>query len=295
MAKVSVVIASLVGPPFIDDCLQSVEQQAKALGAEVIVVACGDAEYAARIGQKFPWVKVIHRSQRETVPELRLHGVEGASGEIIAVIEEHCLAAPDWLQRAVEGFAGGEFGVVGGPVVDHAYPRLRDWAVYFIEYNNYLPPWRKGEPHDLGSANIAYSRLLLLKYRAFLTGGYWEAALHPKLWAEGVKFRPLPEMQVHHRGPFNYGYYLQQRFWFSRAFSGARQMPLAKKFAYFVASPVVPILLLGRMAARVFGLGCHPGKFVQSLPLLVPALYVYVAGEFMGYLAGPGDALSKVE
>ena len=36
-------------------------------------------------------------------------------------------------------------------------------------------------------------------------------------------------------------------------------------------------------------------KFAQSLPLLIPALIVYVAGEFVGYLAGPGDALLRVE
>ena len=32
-----------------------------------------------------------------------------------------------------------------------------------------------------------------------------------------------------------------------------------------------------------------------TMSLIVPALLVYVAGEFVGYLAGPGDALLKVE
>jgi len=36
-------------------------------------------------------------------------------------------------------------------------------------------------------------------------------------------------------------------------------------------------------------------KFVKALPLVIPALFVYVCGETMGYLAGPGDALMKVE
>jgi len=44
--RVSVVIASLVGAPFIDECLASLERQAAALGAEVIVVACGSPAYA---------------------------------------------------------------------------------------------------------------------------------------------------------------------------------------------------------------------------------------------------------
>jgi glycosyltransferase involved in cell wall biosynthesis len=296
-ARVSVVIASIVGPPFIDDCLASVESQAKSFDAEVIVVACGDAEYAQRIARKFPWVRVIHRPNRETVPDLRRHGVEAAPGDLIAVIEEHCLAAPDWLERAVEAYDEGHYGVVGGPVADDSYQRLRDWVVYFIEYNSYLPPWREGAWHDLGSANIAYSRELLWKYRESLSGGYWEAGLHTRLLADGVKFRAAPRMRVHHRGPFNYGYYLGQRYWFSRAFAGRRSRDLAwsKKLAYLVASPVVPFLLLARIGRRVAATGSHLNKFVQAAPLILPALFVYVAGEFMGYFAGPGDALLKVE
>jgi len=182
-------------------------------------------------------------------------------------------------------------------VADHAYARLRDWVVYFIEYNNYLPPWRAGEWRDLGSANIAYSRQLLLSHRELLTGGYWEAGLHPQLIAEGVKFRPAPDMKVHHRGPFNYAYYLGQRYLFSRAFAGRRSRDLsrARKLLYVLASPLVPLLLLVRMAKRVRERNCRWDKFVKALPLMIPALFVYVFGETIGYLAGPGDALAKVE
>jgi len=295
--QASVVVASLVGPPFIDECLSSLEQQARDCGAEVIVVACGTGAYADRIARAFPWVRVIHRAERETVPELRRRGVEEALGEIVAIIEEHCLAAPDWLARATEALAGGEYGVAGGPVFDYNYKRLRDWVVYFCEYNNYFPPWREGEPYDLGSANIAYSRALLLKYKDLLGSGYWEAVLHPRLAADGVKFRAVPEMKVYHRGPFNYGYYLRQRYWFSRAFAGARSrhLPASRRFAYCLAAPLVPFLLLSRLAQRVSRQRCHLDKFAQSVPLLIPVLCVYVAGELVGYLAGPGDALLKVE
>lgn len=292
---ISVVIASIVGAPFIDECLLSLEAQARQCSAEVIVVACGDAAYADRLRQKFPWIRVIHRAERETVPDLRRHGVKEARGGIVAIIEEHCLAAPDWLQAAGNAHQGGQYGVVGGPVVDHAYKRVRDWVVYFCEYNGYLPPWQDGETYNLGSANIAYSRDVLLKYEEFLSGGYWEAGLHPRLIAAGVKFRSVPGMVVHHRGPFNYGYYLQQRYWFSRAFAGARRLPASRKMAYFLASPLVPFLLLARMAQRVVRQRCRLEKFAQAVPLLLPVLMVYVAGEFVGYAAGPGDALLKVE
>ncbi len=294
-SSVTVVIASIVGPPFIDECLDSLAAQSKECGAEVIVVACGTADYASRIANKYPWVKVIHRAERETVPDLRRHGAEAASGSIVAIIEEHCVAAPDWLQQAVQAHASGDFGVVGGPVVSDNYARLRDWVVYFCEYNNYLPPWQEGGPHDLGSANIAYSRAVLLKYKDKLSGGYWEAGLHPVLFVDGVKFHAAASMVVYHRGPFNFGYYLQQRFWFSRAFAGARNLPASRKIVYLLASPLLPFLLLARMAMRVSKKKCHVGKFIQCLPLFIPVLVVYVAGEFIGYMAGPGDALLKVE
>jgi hypothetical protein len=113
--------------------------------------------------------------------------------------------------------------------------------------------------------------------------------------ADGVKFHAAAAMVVYHRGPFNFGYYLQQRYWFSRAFSGARRLPVSRRVAYLLASPLLPFVLLARMAMRVSNKHCHVDKFVQSLPFLIPVLIVYVAGEFVGYLAGPGDALLKVE
>jgi glycosyltransferase involved in cell wall biosynthesis len=294
---ISVVITSLVGAPFIDDCLRSVEQQAREAGAEVIVVACGAASEASRIAQAFPWVKLIHREQRETVPQLRRRGVEAAQGRIVAIIEEHCLAGANWLQEALTAHTRGNYGAVGGPVVDYAYKRLRDWVVYFCEYNGYLPPAHNGEVTDLNGANIAYRRSVLVENQHLLGKGYWEASLHPELLAKGIKFLSLPEMIVHHRGPFNYGYYLQQRYWFSRAFAGhrAQTMTLSRRLVYLLAAPLVPAVLLLRMFQRVYEKGCHVGKFVQTLPLLVPALTVYVAGEWIGYLTGPGNALMKVE
>jgi hypothetical protein len=223
--------------------------------------------------------------------------VERASGDLVAIIEEHCLADSDWLRAALAGHARGVYGAVGGPIVDHAYRRLPDWVVYFCEYNGYLPPAPAGEVRDLNGANIAYQRQTLLAHKDLLGKGYWEASLHPTLLAESVKFLSAPDMVVHHRGPFPFGYYLRQRFLFSRAFAGARAtvLPVWRRLAYLLAAPLVPAVLLARMASRVWQKRCHVGKFALSIPLVVPALAVLVAGEWVGYLFGPGDALSHVE
>lgn len=104
-------------------------------------------------------------------------------------------------------------------------------------------------------------------------------------------------MIVYHRGPFDYFYYIRQRYVFSRAFAGARRETLsrAKLAAYLLAAPAILFVLLARMGARVFRKKCHPDKFLLSLPLLVPAMTIYVIGEWTGYAFGPGQALMEVE
>jgi hypothetical protein len=294
-ARVSVVVASKVGEPFIGMCLESLRSEAAQLSAEVVVVARG--ERAAEVGARHPWVRVVDSGEVSRVPAMRRIGVEAATGDVIAVIEEHCSAAADWLRVALAALEGSDYAAAGGPIVDHGYERLRDWVVYFLEYNGSLPPAPDCETPDLNDANIVYRRDLLLRHVALLDDGYWPMHLHPALVAEGARMRSVPGMVVHHRGPFDYGYYLGQRFLFSRAFAGvrARSQPAWRRIAYLLAAPLIPALLLVRMALRVWRKRCRVGKFVLSTPLLVTALVVLVAGEWLGILLGPGDALARVE
>jgi len=297
MPKISVVIASKVGAPFIDQCLDSVRVEAQALGVEVIVVAAGAASYAARLAADFPWARIIHAADLRKVPALRRRGVEQSAGDYIAVIEEHCSAKDDWLAKALEAHARGRYAAVGGPIADFDYDRLPDWVVYFLEYNGALPPAPAGETNNLNDANIAYRRDVLLEHAELLDEGYWPMTLHPTLLAEGMKFLSVPDMLVYHRGPFSFGYYLHQRYLFSRAFAGvrARKQSALKRWAYVLGAPLVPFFLLARISLTVFRKRCRVGKFIRALPLLGSALVVFVAGEWVGCVLGPGDALSKVE
>jgi len=294
--QVSVVIASIVGPPFIDDCLASVLAQKNAPSFEVIVVDCRGQENVARLAQRFPEARFVPLSQRETVPQLRRMGVEQARGGIIAIIEEHCVAPENWVANLAAAFSPG-YVAVGGPFGFRSGARLRDWITYFIEYNSYFPPWPDGETFNIGSANAAYRKEALDSHLTSLSAGWWDATLHLMLLAEGGKFRSVPGMMIYHRGPFDFFYYVRQRYLLSRAFAGSRRpaTSAAKRAAYLIAAPAIPFLLLARIGSRVFAKKCHIDKFLLSLPLLFLALVSYVAGEWMGYAFGPGRALMEVE
>jgi glycosyltransferase involved in cell wall biosynthesis len=297
LPTVSVVIASGAGGEFLPRCLDSLRVQADEQGAEVLVVDRCGGETAARVVRDYPFVTLVPAGgePRPSVPQLRKIGAMRARADIVAIIEEHCVAPPDWLATIREALRPDD-AAISGPILDSNFSRVRDWVVYFSEYNNYLPPWPDGERSTLSGANIAYQRDLLVKHQDVLGTGYWEVVLHPLLAQDG-KLRAVSAMGVRHTGPFDYLYYLEQRYLLSRVWGGTQKDRVSslKRLFYLAAAPAFPPLLLARTAQRVFSKGRRIGRFLQAIPLLIPVACVYVWGEWLGYLSGPGDALERVE
>ncbi|MBI4718935.1 MAG: glycosyltransferase [Planctomycetes bacterium] len=292
----SVVIASCVGPPFITKCLRSLESQRGSGDIEFLVADRAGGEVAAHIEREFPWTKLIRRPAGESVPDLRRHAIASAKADWVAIIEEHCVAEPNWIEVILRT-AREPVAAIGGPIADDAYPRIMDWAVYFTEYNSYMPPYERGPSWNVCGANCVYRRDLMQKFLPECGSGYWEAALNSRLLAAGEKFLNEPDLVVRHTGPFGFCYYLHQRYLFSRAFAGIRRphVSAAFRFAYVFLAPLIVPVLLARTAQRVRQKGRHFGKFLRALPILIPVNITYVFGEWIGFLLGPGDSLSKIE
>jgi len=299
LPTVSVVIASGAGGEFLFRLLDALAPQARAEEAEVLIADRVGGETARRLAAEHPWAVVIPVARgadgrKPAVPALRAAAAARARGDVVAVIEEHCRPPAGWLRAIRESFRR-EDAAIGGPILDDGWRRRRDWVVLFSEYHNYLPPWPEGERELLNGANIAYRRELLERHREALASGYWEVVLHPRLARDG-RMRGLQRLGVHHTGPFDYGYYLRQRFLLSRVW-GAMQRgraPAAKRALYLVAAPLFPFLLLARITLRVVK-SPYLVPYLLTLPLLVPVAFAYVLGEWTGYAFGFGDALEEVE
>jgi len=294
--RLSIVVASGAGGEFIFRCLDSLGAQTGSHVEIIVVDRCG-GEVLKRIEEECPFVTVVKTEpeRRLSVPELRSLGAARAQGEIVAIIEEHCVAPSHWVQTVMGCFRKGD-AAIGGPILDSDFTRVRDWVVYFSEYHNYLPPWQEGERYLLNGANVAYGRQKLMQFKDVLGSGYWEVVLHPRLAKEGA-FRSEPSMGVHHTGPFDYGYYLEQRYLLSRVWGGMQKekVSFARRLVYLLAAPVFPILLLARITHRVAGSRGLLLKYLSAFPLLIPVSLAYVLGEWTGYLRGVGSALERVE
>ncbi len=294
------VVASAAGGDFLIRCLDSLQRQAQEQDTDVLVVdRCGPAR-CADLAERYPSFRIVPYpgDERPSVPQLRACGVDKSTAPIVAVIEEHCVAPPDWLQTIRAAF-GPDDAAIGGPILDDDFDRIRDWVVYFSEYHNDLPPWSPGPRNWINDANAAYRRDCLIENRATLGDSYWAIALHPQLEASGASMRSVPEMGLAHTGPFDYRYYLRQRYLLSRVWGGTQRhrVSVGVRLAHLVAFPIFPLFLLTRIARRVHATGSARlrGRFVRALPLLVPVVIAFTCGEWLGYLVGPGKAIEEVE
>ena len=293
--ELSVIIASCVGDPYISRCLRSLEGQ-RGERSEFIVVDRAGGEVAEMIERDFPWVKLIHRPEGQSVPDLRRHGLEESQADYVAIIEEHCVASENWIELAMKCIEQKP-AAVGGVVDDSNFDRLMDWAVYFTEYNSYMPPVERGITYDVCAANCVYRRDLLLEFLPAEGSGYWEAVVNGRLMEAGHELKSEPDLVVHHTGPFTFFYYLGQRFLFSRAFGGIRRsaVPIWYRLAYVFLAPLLVPLLWFRTTKRVVAKKHRVGRYLLATPILIPVNCIYVLGEWTGYLFGPGDSLSRIE
>jgi len=295
--EISVVIASVNGPDYVDACLKSLRGQTFKGPAEVIVADCCGDGVTELIRRNYPEVTLLSFESRKTIPELRAIGMKNARGKIIALTEDHCVADPTWFEgmyRAHQTY----HGAIGGAVEnDPSIKGAVDWSVYFCEYSKYLNPVPTGEVSDIPGNNTSYRREFLDYLGGALETGLWENFLNAKLQEHGVKLFSDPSIVVYHRKCFGFRYFLSQRYHYARSFAGMRTKgaSLWRRLVFAAFSPLLPALLIGRIGWRVLTKRRHLGRFFQALPFLAVFTLSWAVGEFVGYLFGAGESLMKVE
>jgi GT2 family glycosyltransferase len=295
---ISVVIASVNGLPHIANCLTALLGQEGDIDHEIIIVdRCGESTGSV-IRERFsrPRLHWIEGEPEASIPRLRAIGMARARGETLAILEDHCTVAPNWLQVIARARSEGH-RVIGGAVANGAVDRLRDWAAFFCEYVAFMPPVPHGEVEALPGNNCAYDRELLDSLADELYQEVWEYFLHARLRERGALFWSEPELLVSHDKRFEIGYFLAQRYHYSRSFVSMRfrGWPRWKRVAYGCALPCLAPLLLARMARSVHAKKRHRREFVLALPLTLLYLLAGTLGEAMGALAGAGRSLERVE
>jgi hypothetical protein len=293
----TVVVPSVNGLPIVLECLAALRADAAAshLRIEPIVIErCGN-EARRAIQEQFPEATVVAVDRAVTIPAMRAIAFARASAPAVAVIEDHVIVPVGWADSMVAALADGA-DVVGGGVRNAAVSTLVDRAAFLCEYSHLLPPQPSGRVDSLTGNNVVYRRAVLDRYRSTIERGQWEDELHAAMHRDGVALIGRPDIVVAHKMHYRVGEYVAQRFWYARSYAGIKReaMPWAARGMRSIGSLVLPLVLLQRIVSRVRRAGYEDGALIPSLPLLIVFVCAWAAGEAVGYLAGSGDALSRV-
>lgn len=261
-------------------------------GADEVLVVAGPGVDPSATGALPGHVRVI-RSERDSFPRLARLGLEASRGELVAFTESHCSAESGWADRMRQSFEAG-CAVVGGGVAAAPGLEIRNRALYAVDYGPFAAAGAR-DAHVLPGVNIAFRRSALAGIDTVPSPEFWKSFASWEVERRGgrLRFDPAPRVTYHRRLPF--GEITSRRWHHGRCFGAMRAgtMPLRARAVYALAAPAIPFLL----AARTFRTVLRYAGAAEAM-LLLPAVFwihlVWVAGEWVGHMAGAGESCDRL-
>ena len=286
----SVVVASFRDLAVLDACLASLRDQCRAHGAELLVVR-GVREPADALARVTAGCRLIAADATDGIPALRGRGIAAASGEWVAVTEDHCVADAGWV-GALLAAGGPGADVLGGAMGNAQRARRTDCGAFFSEYGFFGAVVRAGPsgPPLVTGANAAYHRRVVPDVADWALTGSWENVIHDRLFAAGHPFRLVPDARVRQNLRYDLAAFAVDRFEHGRDYAATRgkRLPGWRRAVLAAATPLLPLVLARRIVRAV-----DPGErpyFARALPATLTFLAAWAAGEATGYLFGHGRA-----
>jgi glycosyltransferase involved in cell wall biosynthesis len=295
LPTISVVIASHREVALLDACLASIVPQCTRIGAELIVARAGEPDDVAGLARANPAARFVAAPAGATIPQLRGLGMAEATGDIVALTEDHCIADPHWLE-ALTRHTGHDADVTGGGMDNAQRERAVDWGAYFSEYG-FFAPARDDAPGSAGGgatlltgANVAYARSVVGEVAAWARQGEWENVAHQRLTARGRVLRFIPDAVIYQNKRYRFGAFCLDRYAHGRDYARTRlaQERSSRRWVLLALSPLLPVVLTFRVARAAANRRWR--TFLRALPATAAFLSAWAVGEAVGYALGPALA-----
>ena len=277
-------------------CIEALQQQVGAPTTEVIVPYHENTDGIRALEARFPHVRLIAVSDpviaarragsREHHDALRAHGLALARGTLVALLEDQGRPDVGWSANIVVAHRGDQAAV--GGAIENGIDRPLNWAVYYCDFAKYQNPVPAGETRFASDANTAYKRSALESVRSLWQQSFREIVVNDALLAAGKKVTLDPDIVVYqHRSDLTLHDALYERFVWGRSYAATRCALLSpsRRLIYAALSPLLPLIIMQRMAATAWKRRRHFGEFFRAAPLIALLTCSWSVGECVGYLA----------
>jgi hypothetical protein len=283
----SICVATTAGWPAIEPCLRSFLDDARRLGAEVLVADGSGRPPPADpdVTSVVSWIDL----PGESVFHLVDANLRQASGEVVAVTEDHCTVRAGWVAAIIRAHAEYPTASAIGGAIENGEPdsRIR-WASHLMNQGDHMAPLRNGPAMRIANdANVSFKRWALADRDDHPLGFLTIAHLR----ALAAREAPLvndDRIVVDHHETLSARDTAVIHFDDGRTISAFRRRRMASgDWLRLIAAPLLPIYRTARVI-RTAVRGGRGRTALSALPWLVVLEYCHAGGEAIGYLLGPG-------
>jgi hypothetical protein len=279
--ELSIVVGSLDAAALLHECGAALAAACRGLDAEILIVEATDPAAAERARERVPIARVLPMPRGTLVPALWGHGLSEARGRVVAFTIAHCVVAEGWARSLLAAIASGAAGA-GGPLALRAGVAATGRATYYLRYSAWLG-LPAGPAREIPGDNAAYDHAALRAVRAQSGDAFWEVEAHAKLRALGRTLLVHPEAIAWFGDDTPLTAMAARRFQHGRH-SGAFRVRegVRTRWQVVLAAPLVPFVLLSRVARRVARAPGHATSFATSLGAFLVLAGAWAAGEAVG-------------
>ena len=306
--SLSILIAVVSGKEILRRCLAALQPQLDPADMEIIVPYDRWSRDVGDLAVDFPEVRFhsvddLGAAFSDRIPShahrlydrRRAVGLALARGRLIAMTEDHAVPAPDWCRQIVAAHEQ-PYAVIGG-TIENGVDRPMNWALYYCDFGRYGSPLPCGEAEYASDVNLAYKRRALEATRDVWRDAYHETNVHWTLRSRGEVVFLDPRMVVReHRPSIRLGQAYRERIEWGRVFAETRvaECGVRRCLLYAAGTPVLPVLLLIRVARHMSRQGRSAAQMLKTLPLAMCLLTGWALGELLGYIAGPPSPVATL-
>ncbi|MFC2069371.1 hypothetical protein ACFLTP_10265, partial [Chloroflexota bacterium] len=185
-----------------------------------------------------------------------------------------------------------------GPSMCNSNPEtMLSWADFYQAYGAWAIPISSGSVRLLPGHNSSYKRDILLSFGDQLESLMEaENILHRYLKAKGYELLLESRTCTSHLNFGTWSSWLPKRYYTGRQVSStwSNKWSWPRRLMFTVASPLIPWIRLGRIQRNVHR--GQPANFLfRLIPIMTVGLLVEGIGYMMGFAAGAGDSIEKIE
>lgn len=279
--ELTVIVGSLDAAGTLRECLAALLVACEGIETEILVVDAS-ADDSARIARaSSPRVRVLPLPEGTLVPALWGAGLREARGRVVAFTIGQCIVEPGWARALLDGVRGGAVGV-GGRLAVRRGTGATGRATFYLRYSAWLSV-PDGPVPEIAGDNAAYDLAALRGVRDSENAPFWEVEAH-------ARFRQLGQRLVIHPGATAWfsddtslGTMAARRFAHGRHSGTFRvESGIRTRWQMVLGAPLVPLVLLVRVARRVVRAPGHLPGFVSSLGAFMVLAVAWAAGEAVG-------------